>query len=178
MVSVCTCAMTCGPFPQTHTRAHACQISSPFRRSSHTRHSYFTAKSFEGPTKVPVPATMRRNLLTAKDMRSKAPYANGNAAFKLCICAGHVRGIAHILVDTDRRHTCAGAMCRAPWLLGASRKGFLGALTGQCEPALRDHATVAACTAAIGAGADMIRVHNWQAGIDAARVGDAMFRGH
>ena len=63
-----------------------------------------------------------------------------------------------------------------PQLVGASRKSFLGRLTKQNDPALRDFATVAACTAAIGSGADVIRVHNWQAGLEAAAVADAVYR--
>lgn len=80
---------------------------------------------------------------------------------------------AALFVTTCR---CAGAMKNAPWLLGASRKGFLGKLTNQSDPTLRDFATVSACTAGVSAGADMIRVHNWQAGIDAARVSDVLLR--
>jgi dihydropteroate synthase len=60
-----------------------------------------------------------------------------------------------------------------PVLVGPSRKSFLGRLTGDSAQE-RDHATVAACTAAIFAGADAIRVHDGAAGVRAARVGLAL----
>ncbi len=47
-----------------------------------------------------------------------------------------------------------------PVLIGASRKSFLGALTGVQNPAERDPATAAAVCAAIFHGADIFRVHN------------------
>ena len=60
-----------------------------------------------------------------------------------------------------------------PVLVGPSRKAFLGRLTG--DPAEgRDLATVAACAAAIFAGADGLRVHDGAAGVRAARVGLAL----
>jgi len=46
-----------------------------------------------------------------------------------------------------------------PVLVGPSRKGFLGALTGD-PPAGRDVASAAACAVAVFAGADAVRVHD------------------
>ena len=60
-----------------------------------------------------------------------------------------------------------------PVLVGPSRKGFLGTLTGDAA-AERDVATVAACAVAVFAGADAIRVHDVAAGQRAARVGLAL----
>lgn len=54
-----------------------------------------------------------------------------------------------------------------PIVYGASRKWFLGQLTGQ-QPMARDAATAAVCTAAVLAGAHVLRVHN------VAMVRDAM----
>lgn len=60
-----------------------------------------------------------------------------------------------------------------PLLVGPSRKGFLGALTG--DPVeRRDAATVAACAVAVFAGADAIRVHDVAGGVRAAAVGRAL----
>jgi dihydropteroate synthase len=47
-----------------------------------------------------------------------------------------------------------------PVLVGASRKAFLGELTGEPAPARRDLATHAACAVAVFAGADAVRVHD------------------
>lgn len=61
-------------------------------------------------------------------------------------------------------------------LVAASRKRFLGEATGIEQPALRDSATVAAHTAAIAGGADIIRVHDVISGVAGARTADAVFR--
>jgi hypothetical protein len=81
-----------------------------------------------------------------------------------------------VLVGFGSGAVCAGALQYSPQVVGPSRKSFLGHITNQPDPALRDFATVSACTAAIGSGADIIRVHNWRAGMEAAAVGDAVYR--
>jgi dihydropteroate synthase len=60
-----------------------------------------------------------------------------------------------------------------PVLVGPSRKSFLGAVTGH-PVGRRDDATLAACTAAVFAGADGLRVHDGALGVAAARVGLAL----
>jgi dihydropteroate synthase len=70
----------------------------------------------------------------------------------------------------------AGCLARAPMLLGASRKGFLGAVTGREVPAERDAATSAACVAGVLGGADVMRVHDVAAVADALKVADAVWR--
>lgn len=63
-----------------------------------------------------------------------------------------------------------------PLLVAASRKRFIGIASGEENSSLRDAGTVAAHTAAIAAGADMIRVHDVAGAVQAARVADAIFR--
>lgn len=60
-----------------------------------------------------------------------------------------------------------------PVLIGTSRKGFLGTLTGRPAPA-RDVATAATVAAVILQGASIVRVHNVGFAADAAAVADAM----
>jgi dihydropteroate synthase len=60
-----------------------------------------------------------------------------------------------------------------PVLVGASRKAFLGRLTGDRVDE-RDVATAAACAVAVFAGANAIRVHDVGAGVRAARVAAAL----
>ena len=69
-----------------------------------------------------------------------------------------------------------GGLARAPMLVGASRKGFLGAATGKAAASARDPATAAACVAGVLAGADVVRVHDVDAVVDAVRVADAVAR--
>jgi dihydropteroate synthase len=62
-----------------------------------------------------------------------------------------------------------------PLLVGASRKSFVGMALG-LPPYERDEGTAAATALAIGAGADVIRVHNVQMNVRAARLADAVVR--
>jgi dihydropteroate synthase len=61
-----------------------------------------------------------------------------------------------------------------PWLVGPSRKSFLTTAIGDALPAKRDHATAAAVTAAILAGAHIVRVHDVRECVHAARVADVV----
>ncbi|RAH86569.1 Dihydropteroate synthase [Aspergillus japonicus CBS 114.51] len=64
-----------------------------------------------------------------------------------------------------------------PWLMGPSRKRFVGRLTGVTKASDRTWGTAATVTASIAGGADIVRVHDvkemWQVG----RVADAIYRG-
>src|SRR4051794_2549465 len=62
-----------------------------------------------------------------------------------------------------------------PIVLGTSRKGFLGRLTGRTVPAERVHATVAANVAAFERGASVFRVHDVRPSRDALLVVAAIF---
>ena len=66
----------------------------------------------------------------------------------------------------------------APLLLGVSRKSFIGKLCDRPDPRDRLFGTIAACTACIAGGADILRVHDPQAIFDACRVSDAIYREH
>jgi dihydropteroate synthase len=64
-----------------------------------------------------------------------------------------------------------------PILLGASRKSTLGRVLG-LGPNQRVEATLATTALAIAGGADVVRVHDVGPNVRAARVGDAIMRGH
>jgi len=88
---------------------------------------------------------------------------------------GNWDALAHLnVVRSELARSGAGALARAPMLVGVSRKGFLGEVTGRADAADRDPATAAACAAAIAAGADVVRVHDVAAVVDAVRVADAV----
>lgn len=61
-------------------------------------------------------------------------------------------------------------------LTAGSRKRFIGEVSGQADSSLRDSGTVAAHTAAIAGGADIIRAHDVFSAVQGARVADAIFR--
>jgi len=64
----------------------------------------------------------------------------------------------------------------APLLLGVSRKSFIGKLCDRPDPRDRLFGTIAACSACIAGGADILRVHDPKEIFDACRVSDAIFR--
>lgn len=65
---------------------------------------------------------------------------------------------------------------RGPMLVGPSRKGFLGKITGRQKGEDRDAATVAASVVAVLGGANIIRAHNVRAVRDAMKVVDAIYK--
>ncbi len=65
---------------------------------------------------------------------------------------------------------------KAPLLMGVSRKSFIGTICDRPNPSDRLFGKIAACTACIAGGADILRVHDPKAIFDACRVSDAIFR--
>jgi dihydropteroate synthase len=63
-----------------------------------------------------------------------------------------------------------------PILVAASRKHFIGSVTG-LPPSERDEATAAVTALCIAAGADIVRVHDVRMNVRAARIADAIVRG-
>lgn len=63
-----------------------------------------------------------------------------------------------------------------PVLVAASRKHFIGSVTG-LPPGERDEATAAVTALAIAQGADIVRVHDVRANVRSARIADAIVRG-
>lgn len=81
-----------------------------------------------------------------------------------------------ILRDFDKLRTWPG-LENFPWLVGSSRKGFIGKVTGEDEPSKRKVGSMVAVVAAIQGGADIVRVHDYRMGKQAVMMGDAIWRG-
>ncbi|KAK2797263.1 hypothetical protein FQN50_009271 [Emmonsiellopsis sp. PD_5] len=64
-----------------------------------------------------------------------------------------------------------------PWLVGTSRKGFIGRITGVEDPRERVLGTAVAITAAIEGGADIVRVHDIEEMRKVKLMADAIYRG-
>jgi 2-amino-4-hydroxy-6-hydroxymethyldihydropteridine diphosphokinase/dihydropteroate synthase len=64
-----------------------------------------------------------------------------------------------------------------PWLVGTSRKGFIGKITGVTEAGKRLLGTAATVTAAVQGGADIVRVHDVAEMGEVVRMSDALYRG-
>ncbi len=74
------------------------------------------------------------------------------------------------------RHLASLRLLGRPILLGTSRKSTLGRIL-DLPPGERLEATLATTALGVGAGIDMVRVHDVRANVRAARVADAIVRG-
>ena len=63
-----------------------------------------------------------------------------------------------------------------PWLVGASRKGFIGKITGVEKASQRGWGTAATVTASVRGGADIVRVHDVPEMRSVVQMADAIFR--
>ncbi|KAJ0118118.1 folic acid synthesis protein [Diaporthe amygdali] len=63
-----------------------------------------------------------------------------------------------------------------PWLVGSSRKSFVGKFTGVARPADRIWGTAATVAAAVEGGADIVRVHDVKEMGQVVRMSDAIWR--
>lgn len=63
-----------------------------------------------------------------------------------------------------------------PWLVGTSRKGFIGKITGVQNAKERGWGTAAAVTAAVQGGADIVRVHDVKEMQQVVAMADAIWR--
>jgi 2-amino-4-hydroxy-6-hydroxymethyldihydropteridine diphosphokinase/dihydropteroate synthase len=64
--------------------------------------------------------------------------------------------------------------CRYPWLIGSSRKSFIGKITGVEAPAERQWGTAATVAAAVLRGASIVRVHDVQEMATVAKMAGAI----
>jgi dihydropteroate synthase len=81
---------------------------------------------------------------------------------------GFGKTLAHNLALTERLALLAGIGCRV--VFGASRKRFIGTLSGVAEPRLRVAGSVAAALAAAARGASVLRVHDVAETVQALQV--------
>lgn len=63
-----------------------------------------------------------------------------------------------------------------PWLVGSSRKGFIGKITGVKVPHERIWGTSATVSAAVMSGADIVRVHDVKEMAQVAKMSDSIWR--
>ena len=63
-----------------------------------------------------------------------------------------------------------------PWLVGASRKSFIGKITGVETPRERIWGTATTVAAAVQGGADVVRVHDVKEMRMVAAMSDAIWR--
>jgi 2-amino-4-hydroxy-6-hydroxymethyldihydropteridine diphosphokinase/dihydropteroate synthase len=80
-----------------------------------------------------------------------------------------------ILRRLDELHDWPGLQ-GFPWLVGASRKNFVGKITGVEKPEDRTWGTAATVAASIQGGADIVRVHDVEEMAQVAKMSDAIWR--
>ena len=116
-----------------------------------------------------MPATMQTNptygdvmaeVIDHLKQRTEAAIAAGVASEKILLDPGIGFGkkINHNL-ELIRRQGELKKLGR-PVVIGTSRKGFIGRITGETEPSKRLFGTAASVAWAIASGADIVRVHD------------------
>lgn len=80
-----------------------------------------------------------------------------------------------ILRDLSRLREAEGLDC-FPWLMGPSRKRFIGHITGVKTPRERTWGTAATVSASVAGGADIVRVHDVHEMWQVTKVADAIYR--
>ncbi|EXJ81009.1 dihydropteroate synthase [Capronia epimyces CBS 606.96] len=63
-----------------------------------------------------------------------------------------------------------------PWLMGPSRKGFIGKVTGVEEASDRSYGTAATVTTSIEGGAEIVRIHDVKEMVEVTKMADAIYR--
>jgi dihydropteroate synthase len=105
-----------------------------------------------------------------------AAIASGVRMDAIIVDPGIAFGKSHDEDLAVLRHLDRFTALGAPLLVAASRKHFIGSVTG-APPRERDPGTLAVTALAIAAGADIVRVHDVRANVEAARIADAIVRG-
>lgn len=110
--------------------------------------------------------------------RARAALAAGVAKHRIILDPGIGFGktVEHNLALLRDLARLAG--CGYPLLLGTSRKGFLGRITGESEPGERLWSTAGSVAWCIANGAGMVRVHDVDAMVKVVRVISAIMRGN
>ncbi|MCX8132433.1 MAG: dihydropteroate synthase [Roseococcus sp.] len=132
------------------------------------------------------PRTMQREAAYADVVREVAEHLADRLA--ACEAAGIPRArialdpgigfgkqLRHNLILIERLPALAGLGC--PILLGASRKTFIGRVTGVEEAGARVHGSVAAALAGAARGAHILRVHDVAATVQALKLRAAVLTG-
>ncbi|EPS28799.1 hypothetical protein PDE_03745 [Penicillium oxalicum 114-2] len=158
------------------------------------------------PDMLPTAARIRKSIIlmhmrgTPQTMTSLASYPNGVISevaveMRKRLAAAEAAGIRRwriildpglgfaknqphdleILRNLHQLKESEGLEC-LPWLMGPSRKRFIGHITGVKTPKERVWGTAATVTASVAGGADIVRVHDVKEMWQATKVADAIYR--
>ncbi len=137
--------------------------------------------TFERPKVRPAEPPRYDDLIAAHlaFLRSRAEMAlaAGVAADALVVDPGIAFGKSHDEDIEVLRRLTEFQVLGMPILVAASRKHFIGSITG-LPPAERDEATAAVTALSVACGADIMRVHDVRTTVRVVAVADAIVRGH
>lgn len=141
-------------------------------------HMRGTPATMQDPANCSYPGGVRKTVVEELSHRVNLAQEAGIRKWRIIIDPGI--GFAKtqhqnlsILVMADR---IKKLMSSAPMLIGSSRKGFIGKITGVVEPRDRAWGTAAAVTASIASNADIVRVHDVKEMAHVAKMADAIYR--
>lgn len=81
-----------------------------------------------------------------------------------------------VLREVQKLRTNIDGLDNFPWLVGASRKRFIGRITGVSDASQRVWGTAAVVTASVAAGVDIVRVHDVAEMCQVTKMADAIYR--
>ena len=119
-------------------------------------------------TELADPATCTNTVIQDLRVAAKRAEAAGVRPGQIQLDPGLGFAKTHPVSTQLLRDTAHFAQLPYSLMIGASRKRFLGAITGQPDPARRGAASISAALWAIQAGANVVRVH------DVAETADAL----
>eukprot|EP01024_Parvocaulis_polyphysoides_P048650 TRINITY_DN46468_c0_g1_i2.p2 TRINITY_DN46468_c0_g1~~TRINITY_DN46468_c0_g1_i2.p2 ORF type:complete len:175 (-),score=28.83 TRINITY_DN46468_c0_g1_i2:338-823(-) len=86
-----------------------------------------------------------------------------------------LEGNCKLIAQLQKMRQGLRGCCRfLPMLIGPSRKGFLGKITGRESAQERDPASWAACVGGVLNGANIVRVHAVKGAYDSIKIADAI----
>ena len=136
-------------------------------------HSRGTPKNMQ---QLPPAADILRDVIDGLKQSVAIAEAHGAARESIAIDPGIGFGktVEQNLELIARLAELASAFADLPILIGPSRKSFIGRLLGGAPADERLYGTIAAVVAAVMNGAHIVRVHDVEAAIEAAKIADAI----
>ncbi|TKA62214.1 hypothetical protein B0A55_11793 [Friedmanniomyces simplex] len=143
-------------------------------------HMRGTPSTMQDPENLAYPAGLTQTILAELRDRVDAAQAAGIRRWRLILDPGI--GFAktpdqnlEILRDF-RSFPLFPGLRSIPWMVGSSRKGFIGKITGVEEAKERSWGTAATVTTAVQGGASIVRVHDVGEMAQVVKMADAMYR--
>lgn len=145
-------------------------------------HMRGTPHTMQNPENCLYPAGVRNTVGLELNERVQAALAAGIRRWRIILDRGigfaktQDQNLALLRSKSRRNVEIDSSSTYMPHLVGTSRKGFIGKITGVNEPKERVWGTAATVTAAVAVGADIVRVHDVKEMAQVAKMADAIYR--